>query len=58
MMPTWTCGQCGARLYSASKTTAELTCPECGATLPEPDSEDIGRLADDSESERISESKS
>jgi hypothetical protein len=32
-MPYWTCEQCGARLYSASRTLSGHACPVCQATL-------------------------
>ena len=32
-MPHWTCGRCGARLYSASKSLKRSNCPVCQGRL-------------------------
>ena len=44
-MPYWNCQRCAARLYSASRTLKEQSCPVChGRLTPEDDPSPLGRF--------------
>jgi len=44
-MPHWNCQRCGQRLYSASRTLKQQSCPVCkGRLLPEGERAPLGRF--------------